>query len=105
MDGRAAAGPSEHPQRPTCTDAATIELRRLHEEMDDAVLAEYGWVGAAPPVREGASSFEDGIIDRLFGLNAERAEQERDMGLRACSKKGGGRRAGALVIGRRGLLG
>ncbi len=104
-----------HLKDPTCTDAAIVELRRLHEEMDRAVLAEYGWDVEVPPytspVTEGErrrlEAFEDDIIDRLFLLNAERAEQERVLGLGASKKKGGrkGKKGGGVHAGQKGLFG
>ena len=72
-----------------------VELRRLHEEMDRAVLAAYGWSDVeVPPYtipetdaeRRAAEAFEDEVIDRLFVLNAQRAEEERRLGLAASAK-------------------
>lgn len=62
-------------------------LRHLHEQLDRAVLAAYGWSDiAVPPYcppratdhagQAAVSLFEDTIIDRLFALNAERAAEE-----------------------------
>lgn len=59
-------------------------LRALHEDLDRAVLAAYGWSDiVVPPYcpttdtdRAAAALFEDLVIDRLFALNAERAAQE-----------------------------
>ena len=61
-------------------------IRHLHEELDRAVLAAYGWSDISvppycPPRADSAaqaalSLFEDTIIDRLFALNAERAAEE-----------------------------
>ena len=56
-------------------------LRQLHEDLDRAVLAAYGWSDiAVPPYcpatdadRAAVALFEDLVIDRLFALNAERA--------------------------------
>jgi hypothetical protein len=71
---------------PRCDDPAIVTLRQLHEDMDRAVLAAYVWsdLSVPPyqspttdPERKALESFEDEIIDRLFTLNAERAEQER----------------------------
>ena len=78
---------------PSLREAATrIEyvehLRRLHEELDQAVLAAYGWNDiVVPPYlpprpddnagKAARALFEDTIIDRLFALNAERAAAER----------------------------
>ncbi|WP_295392644.1 DNA methyltransferase [uncultured Thiodictyon sp.] len=82
-------------------------LRQLHDELDAAVLAAYGWadltaallatVGAAPrrdgprsdsdaadragtalpPAESGSTGVEETILQRLVALNAERAAQER----------------------------
>jgi hypothetical protein len=70
---------------PDCDDPRILELRNLHEEMDRAVLAAYGWSDiAVPPYcpitdedKAALQAFEDEVIDRLFVLNAERAEQEK----------------------------
>ena len=70
---------------PAVDDPRVLELRRLHEEMDRAVLAAYGWGDIpVPPYcpaseedRAAVQAFEDEVIDRLFVLNAERAEQEK----------------------------
>lgn len=73
-------------------DPRAVELRRLHEDMDRAVLAAYGWTDlqvppfATPetePDRRRLEQFTDDVIDRLFVLNAQRAEQERREGLDA----------------------
>ncbi|WP_437562981.1 type IIL restriction-modification enzyme MmeI [Sorangium sp. So ce542] len=80
---------------PDCDDPRILELRRLHEEMDRAVLAAYGWSEiAVPPYcpltergREALQAFEDEVIDRLYVLNAERAREEQRLGL-AGKKKG-----------------
>jgi hypothetical protein len=60
------------------------QLRNLHEQLDRAVLAAYGWSDIpVPPFcpatdaeRAAVSLFEDTVIDRLFALNAERAAAE-----------------------------
>jgi len=71
---------------PTCEDEEIVALRALHEEMDRAVLAAYGWSDiTVPPYQEPVTrdekrirqAFSDEIIDRLFALNAERAAEER----------------------------
>jgi N-6 DNA Methylase len=75
----------------SCDDPRVLKLRQLHEEMDRAVLAAYGWSDLfAPPYcalsdadRAATHAFEDEVIDRLFALNAERAEEERRAGLAA----------------------
>jgi hypothetical protein len=70
---------------PACDDPEILALRRLHEDLDRAVLAAYAWPDIPVPAYESATtpatraaqeSFEDEIIDRLFALNATRAEQE-----------------------------
>lgn len=81
---------------PSCHDPRIEELRRLHEEMDRAVLAAYGWsdIPVPPygtPVSEeekrALEAFEDEVIDRLFVLNAQRAEEERRAALSATPEK------------------
>ncbi len=71
---------------PDCHDPRIEELRRLHEEMDRAVLAAYGWddipvppygTPATDAERRALEAFEDEVIDRLFVLNAQRAEEEK----------------------------
>jgi hypothetical protein len=44
-------------------------LRQLHDELDAAVLAAYGWPDLAPTAT-------DALIDRLVALNAERSREE-----------------------------
>jgi hypothetical protein len=74
---------------PACTDPRILELRKLHEEMDRAVLDAYGWTDlAVPPYcpmneanKKQLAAFEDEVIDRLFALNAERAKEEELLGL------------------------
>jgi hypothetical protein len=70
---------------PDCHDPRIEDLRRLHEEMDRAVLAAYGWDDIpVPPYgtpttdaeRRVLEAFEDEVIDRLFLLNAQRAEED-----------------------------
>ena len=90
---------------PDCHDPRIEELRRLHEEMDRAVLAEYDWSDIpVPPYvtpstdaeRRALEAFEDEVIDRLFVLNAQRAEEEkRELAktpVKAAAKKGRGRK-------------
>jgi hypothetical protein len=70
-------------------DPRILDLRRLHEEMDRAVLAAYGWADIpVPPYcpltdndREALQAFEDEVIERLYVLNAERAREEQRLGL------------------------
>jgi hypothetical protein len=79
---------------PACDDPRVVELRRLHEAMDRAVLDAYGWTDVAVPPccpatdadRAAVQAFEDEAIDRLYVLNAERAREEERLGLG--SKKG-----------------
>ena len=74
---------------PECDDERVLELRRLHEEMDRAVLEAYGWsdIEVPPycPMNEEEESaleaFNDEVIDRLYVLNAERAAEEERQGL------------------------
>ncbi|MCL4750476.1 MAG: N-6 DNA methylase [Myxococcales bacterium] len=74
---------------PACHDAHIIELRRLHEEMDRAVLDAYTWTDievppycpATPAEHKALEHFQNEVIDRLFVLNARRAEDERRLGL------------------------
>ncbi|KYF68776.1 hypothetical protein BE15_08765 [Sorangium cellulosum] len=75
---------------PACARPGVVELRRLHEEIDSAVLAAYGFddievppyaAPATPGERQAAGAFEDQVIDRLFALNEARAaEEEREGG-------------------------
>jgi hypothetical protein len=79
---------------PACTEPRILELRRLHEAMDRAVLDAYGWTDiAVPPYcaqtgsdEQALQAFEDEVIDRLYVLNAERAREEERLGL--SGKKG-----------------
>jgi hypothetical protein len=68
---------------PACDDALTCELRRIHEDVDGEVLAAYGWKDIAVPTYRvehedqlQSQTFEDEVIDRLYVLNAQRAEEE-----------------------------
>jgi len=81
---------------PDCHDERIEELRRLHIEMDEAVIAAYGWIGIKiPPYttptnkaeQKAMEAFEDEIIDKLFVLNAERAAEEEKQGLTGKKKK------------------
>jgi hypothetical protein len=72
-----------------CDDSRILELRRLHEAMDRAVLDAYGWSDVAVPPycpksdadRAALQAFDDEVIDRLYVLNAERAREEARFGL------------------------
>jgi hypothetical protein len=74
-----------------CEDPRILELRRLHEAMDRAVLDAYGWKDIeVPPFcpssdaeRAAVQAFEDEVIDRLYVLNAERAREEQRLGTAA----------------------
>ena len=69
---------------PDCHDPEIETLRRLHEEMDRAVLEAYGWTDlevppycpTTPTEHQALERFKDEVIDRLFVLNAERAAEE-----------------------------
>jgi hypothetical protein len=88
---------------PTNTDPRIVELRRLHEQMDRAVLDAYGWTDLAvppfcpttPAEQAALASFQDAIIDRLYILNAERAKEEQLLGAadaKGKAKKGAGKK-------------
>jgi hypothetical protein len=84
---------------PTCNDPDIVQLRALHQEMDEAVLAAYGWDDvdttcewrALYEVEEGkkipwrwqwSEATHDDVLARLIALNEERkaAEEEGDDG-------------------------
>ena len=73
------------------TDPRIVDLRRLHEAMDAAVLSAYDWQDiavppfciASPADQAALDKFENEVIDRLFALNARRAEEERVLGVGA----------------------
>jgi hypothetical protein len=71
---------------PRVSDPRVVALRRLHEEMDRAVVAAYGWSDLVVPAygtpvteteKKALARFEDEVIDRLFALNAVRAAEEQ----------------------------
>jgi hypothetical protein len=80
---------------PSCNNARIIELRKLHEKLDREVLNAYGWtdIDVPPfcPVNEAGQQqlaiFENAVTDRLFALNAKRAEEELLRGI-GTNKKG-----------------
>jgi hypothetical protein len=81
---------------PRVNEARVVELRQLHEEMDRAVLAAYRWDDlAVPPYgtptsdaeKKALERFEDEVIDRLFALNAKRADEERAAAEREAATK------------------
>jgi hypothetical protein len=70
---------------PSCRAPRVVELRSLHEELDREVLHAYGFddisvppyrAPVTPEERQALAAFEDRVIDRLFALNEERAEEE-----------------------------
>jgi hypothetical protein len=77
-------------------DRAIVALRRLHEEMDRAVLDAYGWSDievppfATPTTVDEKAAFErfsDAVIDRLFALNTVRAATEAESAPRIAAKR------------------
>ena len=74
---------------PACTEPRILTLRVLHEAVDRAVLAAYGWTElSVPPYcpltaadKQAFLQFEDDIIDHLYVLNADRARDEARLGL------------------------
>jgi hypothetical protein len=85
-----------------------LELRALHEAMDRAVLDAYNWTDiAVPPFcpktadeQRALEQFQDTVIDRLFVLNAERAEEEKRLAAANPKKKGRSPRAPATGTAR-----
>ena len=86
---------------PEVTDREIEHLRELHLDVDRAVIEAYGWKGIKVPAFtnpvtdadwRAKDAFEDEIIDRLFTLNAERAEEERLLGIAAAPAKAAGGR-------------
>jgi hypothetical protein len=78
-------------KEPTNQDRTIVTLRRLHEDMDRAVLEAYGWSDIAvppfvtpvtPAEKAAFDRFRDAVIDRLFALNAARAAAEAETGAR-----------------------
>jgi hypothetical protein len=99
-------------------DREVVELRGLSEEVDRAVLAAYGWTDIEVPAFEAGEEdparqrVEDEVLDRLFALNAERAEKERIVGCAAAGAKGAaakkparGKRGAKKPTGQGGLFG
>jgi hypothetical protein len=79
-----------------CQDPEIQKLRKLHEKMDRAVLDAYGWKDIAVPAfvtpttsdeKAALDRFEAAVIDRLFALNAERAQQEAQEGKESTSRE------------------
>lgn len=79
---------------PKCDEPRILALRALHEEMDRAVLDAYGWTDiAVPPFcpltpddQRALEAFQGAVIDRLFVLNAERAAEEKRLGVGKSTK-------------------
>ncbi|MBK6849283.1 MAG: hypothetical protein IPG96_17730 [Proteobacteria bacterium] len=85
---------------PDCAEPRIALLRELHLELDRAVLAAYGWsdlevppypTPATPEEEQALETFQDEVIDRLFVLNAQRAEEERLAGASTTKGKGKGK--------------
>ena len=100
---------------PDVSDERVLELRRLHEAMDRAVLDAYGWgdlevpayCPTTPAEEEAVKAFEEEVVDRLYVLNAERAAEEARLGLgtkAAGAGAGRGRRKKAEPEGQGGLF-
>ena len=74
---------------PAHSEDDLLKLRRVLEKMDRAVLDAYGWSDievppycpTTPAEEKALEAFQDEVIDRLFVLNAKRAEEERVLGL------------------------
>ncbi|RMH17508.1 MAG: hypothetical protein D6696_15590 [Acidobacteria bacterium] len=71
---------------PSHDEPSIRHLRRLHLELDRAVLRAYGWPDVDvppyvapqdPAAAKARQAFEDDVVDRLFLLNHQRAEAER----------------------------
>ena len=73
-------------KNPEHDEPRILALRRLHEDLDRAVLRAYGWddlLDRVPPFciatdadRQALERFDDEVIDRLFVLNEQRAKEE-----------------------------
>jgi hypothetical protein len=80
---------------PSCTLPRILELRGLHEDLDRAVLAAYGWSDlTVPPFcpltdddQAQLQAFQDEVVDRLYVLNATRAAEEQRLGLTPTTRK------------------
>ena len=68
-----------------CTNPAVLALRSLHLDLDRAILETYGWSDVevppyttpqTPKERNALEAFEDTVLDRLFALNAIRANTD-----------------------------
>ncbi len=73
---------------PKCDEPRILALRTLHEDLDRAVLDAYGWNDMIVPSfcpkateeQRALEQFQNTITDRLFVLNAQRAEEEKRLG-------------------------
>lgn len=80
---------------PCCDEPSILHLRRMHEDMDRAVLDAYGWTDLeVPPFcpltaeeQKMLEHFQNAVIDRLFVLNAQRADEEKRLGASAKAAK------------------
>jgi hypothetical protein len=94
-------------KNPACDQPDIVALRRLHEDMDREVLYAYAWTDVAVPPfcpknadeQRAVEQFREIVVDRLFALNAQRAEEERRLGVantvkpkRTSSAKGNARK-------------
>lgn len=81
---------------PACVDERIRALRALHEALDKAVLEAYGWSDlTVPPFcpmsaedTAAVQRFNDTVIDRLYALNAQRAQEEQKQAEKPEAKKG-----------------
>lgn len=91
LDGLRAGKELSPKERQIHEDGLVSVLRKHHDELDEAVLAAYGWGDLLPLLRaahgdemhtDGLSqeaakrSFEEAVLSRLVDLNAERAAEE-----------------------------
>jgi hypothetical protein len=78
-----------HLKDPKCDEPRIVALRTLHQDMDRAVLDAYGWTDVpvppfcskTPDDQHALEEFQNTVIDRLFVLNAERAAEEKRLGV------------------------
>ncbi|MGE3752772.1 MAG: DNA methyltransferase [Planctomycetota bacterium] len=86
---------------PACNELAIHDLRKLHLELDRAVIEAYGWPVSDDPERgivvppytapttpeeeKVVAVFEEAVLGRLFALNAARAKEEAKAQARAAS--------------------
>ena len=58
--------------------ALVSTLKQIHDELDAAVFAAYGWEDLQTESRKTKDEVDEIILKRLVALNAERAEEERN---------------------------